>query len=231
MSADSPTIAPEHITLPIVGSDDLFFVRRVYCVGRNYVSHIREMAEADERDDPFFFQKPRDAVVQHGGSVQFPPATSAFEFEGELVIAIGTGGSDIRAEDADKHVFGAACGLDMTRRDLQFEARERSWPWEMGKAFDQSAPVGAVTQIRSLSELGDGKLLLQVNGETKQETDLSLMIWSPAEILAQLSKQYRLELGDIIMTGTPAGVGQVGGGDIIRLEITGLETLEISIHS
>lgn len=231
MTQANPTTAPEHVTLPIVDSDDLFYVRRIYCVGRNYVSHIREMAEADERDDPFFFQKPRDAVVQSGGSVQYPSATDAFEFEGELVIAIGTGGSDIEAADADKHVFGVACGLDMTRRDLQFEARERSWPWEMGKAFDESAPVGAVTRIRSLSELDEGKLELEVNGETMQQTDLSLMIWSPAEIVARLSAQYRLEPGDIIMTGTPAGVGQLSAGDTVHLEVTGLTPLDISVNS
>jgi fumarylpyruvate hydrolase len=231
MTSAKPTSPPEHVALPIVDSDDLFYVRRIYCVGRNFVSHIREMAEADERDDPFFFQKPRDAVVQNGGSVRYPSSTDSFEYEGELVIAIGTAGSDITAADADKHVFGAACGLDMTRRDLQFAARERSWPWEMGKAFDESAPVGAVSRIRSLAELDEGKLELQVNGDTKQQTELSLMIWSPAEIVARLSAQYRLEPGDIIMTGTPAGVGQLAAGDTVHLEITGLTTLDITVSS
>lgn len=230
MTAASPTNAPKHITLPIVDSGDRFYVRRIYCVGRNYVSHIREMAEADERDDPFFFQKPRDAIVQNCGTVQFPSATDSFEYEGELVIAIGAGGVNIKAADADNHVFGAACGLDMTRRDLQFEARERSWPWEMGKAFDQSAPVGSISRC-SLAELDQGTLELQVNGKPQQQTDLSLMIWSPAEIVAQLSKQYRLEPGDIIMTGTPAGVGQLTAGDAVHLEITGLAPLDISVGS
>lgn len=226
-----PTRPPEHIAMPIVDSDDHFYVRRIYCVGRNYVSHIREMAEADERDDPFFFQKPRDAIVQSGDSVRFPTSTEAFEYEGELVLAIGSGGIDIETTDADEHVFGVACGLDMTRRDLQFEARERSWPWEMGKAFDASAPVGAITRTHSLAALHEGRLELQVNGDTKQHTELSLMIWSPAEIIARLSTQYRLEAGDIIMTGTPAGVGSLVPGDSVHLEITGLEPLHISVNS
>ena len=229
MTNHPATTAVEPVSLAVSDSDERFYVRRIYCVGRNYVSHIREMAEADERDDPFFFQKPRDAVVPNGGTVQVPPATTSFEFEGELVIAIGVGGQDIAVADAESHIFGAACGLDMTRRDLQFEARDRSWPWEMGKSFDQSAPIGDIRRVDSLDALGEGRLRLQVNGETRQDTQLSLMIWSPAEIVSRLSAQYRLEPGDVIMTGTPAGVGTVGPGDHITVDVTGIETLAITI--
>jgi fumarylpyruvate hydrolase len=221
--------APEPVTLPIASSTRVFPVRRVYCVGRNYVSHIREMAEADERDDPFFFQKPRDAVVRSATVVPYPPATNDFEYEGELVVAIGAGGSAIPVQEADKHVFGLAAGIDLTRRDLQVEARQRGWPWEMGKSFDASAPVGAITPVSGLHAVKDGELRLAVNGVERQKTALSLMIWSPAEIVSRLSRQYRLEPGDLVMTGTPAGVGALAPGDAIHLEITGLEPLDITI--
>lgn len=220
--------APRPVTVPIDGEEGRFPVRRVYCVGRNYVSHIREMAEADERDDPFFFQKPNDAVVQNGSAVAYPPVTSDFEYEGELVLAIGVGGADIPVSAASGHVFGLAAGLDLTRRDRQIEARKRSWPWEMGKSFDASAPIGAI--VRSgLDDIAERSLELRVNGEVEQESGLSLMIWPPAEIVSQLSAQYRLEPGDLIMTGTPAGVGPLEPGDLVELDITGLPRLAITV--
>jgi fumarylpyruvate hydrolase len=221
----------QEVSLPVVGTDQRFPVRRIYCVGRNYVSHIREMAEADERDLPFFFQKPRDAIVENGDEVPYPQATENFEFEGELVVAIGASGSDIPVDDVDKHVFGVACGIDLTRRDLQFEARERSWPWEMGKSFDHSAPVGALTPTSTLDILDNAELTLHVDGKLRQHTSLSLMIWSTREIISRLSAQFRLEPGDIVMTGTPAGVGALGPGDRVDVAITGLEALSITVTS
>jgi fumarylpyruvate hydrolase len=223
--------ALQEVTLPVYETTERFPVRRVYCVGRNYVSHIREMAEADERDLPFFFQKPRDAVVESGSEVPYPSATESFEYEGELVLAIGTSGSNIAIADVDKHVFGAGCGIDLTRRDRQYEARENSWPWEMGKSFDHSAPVGTLTPVENLDALEDAELHLNVDGELRQHTPLSLMIWSPREIVARISEQYRLEPGDLIMTGTPAGVGALSPGQTVDVAITGLEPLTITITS
>jgi fumarylpyruvate hydrolase len=221
--------SPEPETLPVVGEDTRFPVRRIYCVGRNYVSHIREMGEADERDDPFFFQKPRDAVRGPGSAIPYPVATESFEFEGELVLAIGRSGADIPVDEAAAHVFGIAAGLDLTRRDLQFEARDRSWPWEMGKAFDASAPVGAITRVDDLSVTDAGSLEARVNGDVRQSSTLALMIWSPAEIVSRVSAQYRLEPGDLIMTGTPAGVGELHPGDTVTVSVTGAADLEVTI--
>jgi fumarylpyruvate hydrolase len=220
----------EPVVVPVKGSSAAFPVRRIYCVGRNYIAHIREMQEADERDLPFFFQKPTDSIVRDGGDLPYPPVTKNLQYEGELVVAIGTGGSDISVEDAPSHIFGYALGLDMTRRDMQREAKDRSWPWEMGKAFDASAPCGDITPVTQVGHLQDGRYSVSVNGEQRQHTSLSLMIWSVPEIIANLSAQYRLERGDLIYTGTPAGVGSVVPGDDIQVTAPGLESLTVHIR-
>lgn len=219
--------APRRVGVPVVGSDRLFPVRRIYCVGRNYLEHIREMGQ-DERAPPFFFQKPTDAIVLNGEVVSYPVATSDFQFEIELVLAIGKGGADIDATEAAAHVFGAAVGIDFTRRDLQFKAREVGRPWEPGKAFDHSAPIGAIARLNGTLP-SSGAISLEVNGEQRQSGDLGQLIWNCAEIVSQLSRQYRLEPGDLIYTGTPAGVGPVVAGDRIVGHVDGLPELNITI--
>ena len=213
----------------VKGSQNGFEVRRIYCVGRNYLDHIREMKEADERDPPFFFQKPTDSLVNDGATVAYPAATKDFQFEVELVVAIGKAGRNIAVDAAAKHIFGYAIGIDFTRRDLQREARDRAWPWEMGKSFDQSAPCGPIHPIAGTGEITRGTIALSVNGAQKQKGDIAQMIWNVAEIISNLSKQYKLEPGDLIYTGTPAGVGPVVPGDRIECAIDGLGTLRIAV--
>jgi fumarylpyruvate hydrolase len=214
--------------LPVVGGG-MFPVRRIYCVGRNYLDHIREMKEASERDPPFFFQKPRDAVVPDGAHVPYPPFTSDFQFEVELVIALGRGGRDIAAEDALDHVWGYAVGIDLTRRDRQRDARAAGLPWEVGKSFDFSAPCGLIAPARDARHFKGCTLALSVNGVEHQRGDIGAMIWSVPEVITQLSKQVRLGAGDLIYTGTPAGVGPVVPGDLISATIEGLPSLTITI--
>jgi fumarylpyruvate hydrolase len=219
---------PAPTTIPVDGGG-LFPVRRIYCVGRNYVSHVREMKEADERDPPFFFQKPRDAVVCDGASIAYPPATNDFQYEVELVAAIGASGRNIESSHALRYVWGYAVGLDMTRRDRQREARDLMLPWEAGKSFDQSAPCGVLHPAVRVGHPAAGAITLSVNGELRQQGDLSEMIWSVPEIVAQLSRQVRLEPGDLIMTGTPAGVGAVQAGDSLVGTIEGIGSLTVAI--
>ena len=206
-------------------------VRRIYCVGRNYVEHIREMKEGDERDAPFFFQKPTDAVVPDGGTVRYPAATEDFQYEGELVASVGVSGEDIPVDSALAHVSGFAAGIDLTRRDRQREAASAGRPWEAGKSFDQSAPLGTVTPVAEVPDslLTDGELSVWVNGELRQQCRFTQMIWNVPEIVANLSTQYRLEPGDLIYTGTPAGVGSLERGDTVRVHITGLDDLTVSV--
>lgn len=211
-------------TVQIVGEDNLFPVRRVYCVGRNYLAHAKEMG-ADEREAPFFFTKFTDTVVPSGTVLAYPPRTSDFHYEGELVIAIGAFASKTSVEDAMRSVFGFACGLDMTRRDLQLIARDKGRPWDMGKNFSQAAVMGPITRAGEVGELVGKMLTLQVNDVTKQETDLELLIWSCAEIVSELSHYDDLAPGDLIYTGTPAGVGAVKPGDRIDLSIDGLSSI------
>jgi fumarylpyruvate hydrolase len=214
--------------LPVAGGG-MFPVRRVYCVGRNYVDHIREMKEADERDPPFFFQKPRDAVVPDGGHVPYPPLTSDFQFEVELVIAVGRGGRDIAVGEARDYIWGYAVGIDLTRRDRQREAREARLPWEVGKSFDCSAPCGPIARARDARHFKDCAIALSVNGIERQRGDIGQMIWSVPEVIARLSRQVWLGAGDLIYTGTPAGVGPVLPGDLISATIDGLPSLTITI--
>jgi fumarylpyruvate hydrolase len=222
---------PAITSLPIAGSAKRFPIRRIYCVGRNYVEHIREMKEGDERDPPFFFQKPTDAIVQDQAKVFYPMWTDDYQYELELVVAIGRGGHHVELKDALTLVFGYAVGLDMTRRDRQREAREKRLPWEMGKAFDQSAPCAAIRAIKDVGYPSAGGITLTVNGQPKQTGDLSQMIWNVPEIIANLSRQYELVPGDLIFTGTPAGAGPVVPGDILTGKIEGVGALQIEIAS
>jgi fumarylpyruvate hydrolase len=218
--------------LPVVGGGN-FPVARVYCVGRNYVEHAQEMGFTG-REPPFFFMKPTDAVVpvQAGetGIIDYPPLTTNLHHEIELVVAIGTGGRHIPAADAANHIYGYAIGLDMTRRDLQGEMKKQGRPWEIGKSFDQSAPCGPVHPKAATGELLTGAITLAVNGAQKQKGDLSELIWSVNEIIEHLSAAWTLQPGDLVMTGTPAGVGAVARGDTMEGAIAGLGALRVSVR-
>jgi fumarylpyruvate hydrolase len=223
------------VGLPVVGTDDLFPVRRIYCVGRNYAAHAREMGFDPDRDPPFFFCKPNDNAsvvpVRSGtiASIPYPPGTANFHYEAELVVAIGKGGRDIPEEEAGKHIFGYATGLDMTRRDLQMKMREQGRPWEVGKAFDYSAPIGPLRTVADIGELNSGKIVLDVDGETRQKSDVSHLIWSVNEVIANLSSLFTLQPGDLIFTGTPDGVGAVKRGQTMTVGIDGLDTLRVTV--
>ena len=216
-------------SVEIAGSDERFPVHRIYCVGRNYAKHAREMGMDPDREPPFFFSKPADAVVANGTPVPYPPRTSNLHHELELVVAIGTGGSDIPLDSALAHVYGYAAGLDLTRRDQQFAARDQGRPWDVAKGFDHSAPVSAIRPAAEMGHLEQGAIWLEVNGETRQRANLSEMIWNVAEIVAELSTYYELRPGDLIFTGTPEGVGPLQRGDSLVGGIDGLETLRITI--
>ncbi|WP_371096048.1 fumarylacetoacetate hydrolase family protein [Streptomyces sanglieri] len=220
---------PPTVSVPVTGIAERFPVHRVYCVGRNYVDHVREMREGDERDDPFFFQKPTDAVVPGNDQVPYPPRTSDFQFEGELVVAIGAEGVDVPVAQALDLVYGYAVGIDLTRRDRQRDCRDRQISWEAGKSFDASAPCGPITPRASVGDLDAAELRLDVNGEARQRTPIALMIWNVAEIISHLSTDYRLRPGDLIYTGTPAGVSAIVPGDVVHIEISGLAPLSITI--
>lgn len=230
MSAAARLVVPAavEIVIPVAGGG-VFPVRRVYCVGRNYVAHIREMREADERDPPFFFQKPRDAIVLDRATVPYPPMTSDLQFEVELVLAIGKPGRSIAVEAALGHIWGYAVGIDLTRRDRQRDARDMRLPWEVGKSFDASAPCGLITPASEAGHRLSGAITLHVNDVRRQQGDLAQMIWSVPEIVVQLSRQVTLGAGDLIFTGTPAGVGAVIPGDMMEARIEGLPTLTITI--
>lgn len=221
------------VAVPIAGSQDSFPVRRVYCVGRNYAAHAREMGFDPDREPPFFFCKPADAVVPvaEGStlSLPYPPETSNLHYEIELVAAIGKGGANISVGEALQHVWGYAVGLDMTRRDLQMKMREAGRPWELGKAFDQSAPIGPLHPAQSVSGIEQAGIWLQVNGADRQRSDIGKLIWSIAETIAYLSKYFRLEAGDLIYTGTPEGVGPVVRGDKMVGGVDGLGTLSVQM--
>jgi fumarylpyruvate hydrolase len=216
-------------SLAVRGSALRFPVRRVYCIGRNYLAHIREMGEADERDPPIFFQKPGDAVVEEGTPLPYPPATADYQYEAELVVAIGRAGQDIPTEHSLDHVYGYAVGLDMTRRDLQRAAAKAGHPWENGKSFDHSAPCSEVVPVALCGHPSRGALTLSVNGQQRQHTDLAKLIWSVPEIIANLSSLYRLMPGDLIFTGTPDGVGPVKPGDTMLAAVEGVGTFRAEV--
>lgn len=207
--------------LPVAGETALFPVRRIFCVGRNYADHIREMGN-DTREPPFFFTKPADALVTGDAHIPFPPATSDLHHEAELVVAIGRSGQDIAAGAALEHVWGYAPGNDLTRRDLQAQAKSMRRPWDMAKAFDNSAICGALHPVSMVGHPATGRITARVNGELRQDGDLSEMIWPVADIIAHLSEMVALAPGDLIYTGTPAGVGALSRGDRCTVEIKGL---------
>ena len=215
--------------MAVEGNPARFPVRRVYCVGRNYLDHIREMKEADERDPPFFFQKPSDAVVEDGAVIAYPPDTKDFQFEVELVVALGAGGRNLSEQDALGCVYGYAVGIDLTRRDQQRDMRAKMLPWERGKSFDASAPCGVIRRAAEIGHPAKGAIMLAVNGVERQHGDLAQMIWNVPEIIANLSSSYRLAPGDLIMTGTPAGVGAIVPGDHLLGRIEGVGALTVMI--
>jgi fumarylpyruvate hydrolase len=216
------------VVLPVSGGDAVFPVRRVYCVGQNYASHVAEMG-GDRRQPPFFFCKPPDALVPGGGKIAYPPRTDKLQHEVELVVALKTGGADIPAKEALDHVFGYAVGIDLTRRDLQAQAKEKGRPWEMGKGFDQSGPIGVLFPAARIGHPACGHIWLTVNGAAKQDGDIEQMIWNVAEIIANLSTYVTLAAGDLIFTGTPAGVSTVTRGDLLDCGIDGLGMLTIEL--
>jgi fumarylpyruvate hydrolase len=219
---------PAPPALAVAGSADRFPVRRIFCVGRNYAAHAREMG-GDERDPPFFFCKFPEAAVPGGGGIVYPPATRELHYEGELVIAIGRPGRPTTPETALDLVFGYLPGLDMTRRDLQNAARDQGRPWDTGKNFAQAAPLGTLRRVADVGHLTAGAIVLSVNGSVKQRGDLAEMIWNGAETIMHLARYGALMPGDLIFTGTPAGVGAVVPGDTIELAIAGLEPLRVTI--
>jgi fumarylpyruvate hydrolase len=220
------------VGVPVAGSDALFPVRRIYCVGRNYAAHAREMG-ADERDPPFFFCKPDNAIVvcPPGRTVElpYPGQTSDYQHEIELVVAIGKGGHDITAAHANGHVFGYAVGLDMTRRDLQAQMKKQGRPWEVGKAFDLSAPIGPIHPASKVGHPTKGALWVQVDGADRQRSDLSLLIWNVPETIAKLSTLFELQPGDLIYTGTPEGVNAVQRGQTMVGGVEGLGEIRIKV--
>ena len=215
------------VSIPIARGG-LFAVRRVYCVGRNYAEHVVEMGN-DTREPPFFFGKPADAVVVGGADMPYPPQTADLHHEVELVVAIGKDGSDIAPADALAHVYGYAVGLDMTRRDLQGQAKKAGRPWDMAKGFDQSAPIGTIEPAAAIGHPDQGAITLSVNGVERQRGDLADQIWNVPDTIAYLSQFVALKAGDIIMTGTPAGVGAVLRGDVLEGAIAGVGTVRTRI--
>ena len=222
---------PGPTTLPVAESNQAFPVGRIYCVGRNYAEHAREMGHDPDREPPFFFMKPPDAIVPSGTTIPYPQMTSDLHHEIEMIVAIGKGGADIPVERALEHVFGYGVGLDMTRRDLQGEAKKMGRPWEMGKSFDNSAPCTALQTVAMVGHPSKGAIWLKVNGELRQEGDLAAMIWNVPETISYLSKLITLRAGDLIMSGTPAGVGPVKAGDRLMGHVDGLGELTVSYAS
>ena len=223
---------PAVVSVPVVGQVARFPVHRVYCVGRNYEEHAKEMGFTG-REPPFFFLKPADAIVVVSagevGSIAYPSLTKNLHHEIELVVAIGTGGKNIPAADAFQHIYGYAVGLDMTRRDLQNDMKKQGRPWCIGKAFDQSAPIGPITPLAQAGDVGQAEIYLQVNGIDRQRSNVAKLIWSIAETLEHLSAAWELQPGDLIYTGTPEGVAAVVAGDTMLGDIGGLGTLAVRV--
>jgi fumarylpyruvate hydrolase len=220
---------PQPAVLAKTSTGDEFPVRRVFCVGRNYAEHAKEMGFDPDREPPFFFTKWAETVVPSGQEIAYPQGTANFHFEAELVVAIGKAGRNIAREAANDHIYGYATGLDMTRRDLQMGAREKGRPWDTGKNVEQSAPLGLIHPASEVGHLETGAITLTVNGETKQSADIADLIWPVADVIVFLSGLYRLEPGDLIYTGTPAGVGAVVAGDKMIVSIAGLTPLETGV--
>ncbi|SFF91135.1 fumarylpyruvate hydrolase [Novosphingobium sp. CF614] len=220
---------PQVPTLAATSDGHEFPVRRVFCIGRNYAAHAREMGRDPDREAPFFFTKWAETVVPSGTTVAYPSETTNFHYEAELVVAMGKAGRSIAATDALNHVYGYATGLDMTRRDLQFEARDKGRPWDAGKNVEQSSPLGLIHPAPEVGHLESGSIKLTVNGAVKQDADLNELIWDVPDVIAYVSRFYRLEPGDLIYTGTPAGVGAVVAGDVVTVSIAGLSDCTITV--
>jgi len=224
---------PATVSLPVVGHSDLFPVHRIYCVGRNYVDHAQEMGHSG-REAPFFFMKPADAMLlaAPGNTVAmpYPSLTSNLHHEIELVVAIGVGGANIKAADAARHIYGYAVGLDMTRRDLQNDMKKQGRPWCIGKGFDHSAPIGAITPADQVPGIATAAIHLQVNGQDRQRSNIAKLIWNIAETIEQLSAAWTLQHGDLIFTGTPEGVGAVVRGDTLTGGIDGLQSIAVRVE-
>ena len=223
---------PAAVSVPVVGTKDRFPVNRIYCVGRNYEEHAKEMGFTG-REPPFFFMKPADAlvVVDAGqtGTMAYPTLTKNLHHEIELVVAIGTGGKNILAADAHKHIYGYAVGLDMTRRDLQGEMKKQGRPWCIGKAYDDSAPIGPITPVAQAGDVNNAEIYIQVNGKDRQRSNVSKLIWNVAETIEHLSAAWELQPGDLIYTGTPEGVNAVVSGDTMVGGVAGLPTLTVKV--
>jgi len=220
--------APSVTTIPVVGGDP-FPVRRIYCVGRNYAAHAREMGHDPEREDPFFFMKPADAIVPTNSEVPYPVKTRDYQHEIEMVVALKGGGADVPVAKALDLVFGYAVGLDMTRRDIQGEAKKLGRPWDMGKGFDQSAPCAPISPASKVGHIAKGAIWLRVNGQVRQQSDLSMLIWSVPETISYLSGLVTLAPGDLIYSGTPEGVAAVVRGDRLEGHVDGLTDLKVTI--
>lgn len=220
---------PQMPVLAKTSSGDEFPVRRVFCVGRNYSEHTREMGFDPDREPPFFFTKWAETVVPSGATIAYPPGTQNFHFEAELVVAIGVGGRNIARESAKNHIYGYATGLDMTRRDLQLIARDKGRPWDTGKNVEQSCPLGLIHPVSEVGHIDSGAITLAVNGDTKQSSNITDLIWPVEDVIVFLSALYRIEPGDLIYTGTPAGVGAVVPGDKMVVSIDGLSSIEITV--
>jgi fumarylpyruvate hydrolase len=222
-------IPPPAIAAVPVAGGGLFPVRRVFCVGRNYADHAREMGSDPDREPPFFFMKPADALLTGGADMPYPPQSQDLHHEMELVVALGAGGADIAEADALRHVWGYAAGLDMTRRDLQGQAKKEGKPWDMGKGFDHSAPIGLMAPAEKIGHPADAAIVLRVNGAVRQSSDLKHLIWSIPETIAYLSRLVVLAPGDLIYSGTPAGVAAVQRGDLLEGEVAGVGTVRTRI--
>lgn len=220
---------PPQPSVAIVGSDARFPVRRIFCVGRNYADHVREMGNDPKSEPPLFFTKPADAVVESGAAIAYPSHTSNLHHEVELVIAIGKGEENIAAADAVNHIWGYGVGVDLTRRDRQAEAKKAGTPWDTAKGFDHSAPTGALTPATASGDVTSARIWLKVNGETRQDANTRDMIWSAPEIVAELSQWWELKPGDLIFTGSPAGVSALNPGDVVECGADGLAPLSFSI--
>jgi fumarylpyruvate hydrolase len=229
MSTSFVIPAPVIPSLPVVGDSKRFPVNRIYCVGRNYADHAREMGHDPDREPPFFFMKPATAIVTEGHDMAYPALSNDVHHELEMVVALGKGGSNIPVDQALDHVWGYGLGLDMTRRDLQGEAKKMGRPWDTGKAFDQSAPCSALVPVSQCGHLSKGRIYLTVNGQVKQDGDLAMMIWNVPETIAYLSTLFTLMPGDLIFSGTPAGVAAVQRGDVLEGHVEGLPVLHTKI--
>jgi fumarylpyruvate hydrolase len=222
--------APAVPSVAVKGTEARFPVRRIFCVGRNYAAHAREMGRDPDREPPFFFLKSADTVVDDGATVPYPPETNNFHYEIELVVAIGKAGTDIPQDRALDHVYGYAVGIDLTRRDLQLAAREQGRPWDWGKGFDLSAPIAPLHPVTEVGHLSSGRIWLAIDGAVKQDSDVAKLIWSVPEIISTVSHSMELRPGDIIMTGTPEGVGPVQRGEVMTGGIDGLGEIRIAVR-